>query len=107
MSFFSVDKRQVGILADRYFDVLLGDFFAVLLLLMLGPAIGALIAGVWANLATDSLTLYFVLCLSSFFIGAVCSVREIVKERELFLRSACSTCHWEPMYSPSLECRLS
>ena len=82
----SVDWRQASILSDRYLDVLLGDPGSLLLLLIQAPLIGALVAGVWSNVRTDSLSLYFVLALSAFFLGAVNAAREIVKERALFLR---------------------
>lgn len=86
MGVFSVDRRQTSILADRYLDVLLGDPGTLVLLAIQAPLIGLLIAGVWSNVSTDSLTLYFVLALSAFFLGAINASREIVKERELFLR---------------------
>jgi hypothetical protein len=82
----SVDWRQASILSDRYLDVILGDPGALLLLAVQAPLIGGLVAGVWSNLRDDSLSLYFVLALSAFFLGAVNSAREIVKERALFLR---------------------
>ena len=81
-----VDRRQTTILADRYLDVLLGDPRTLALLLLQAPLIGVLIAGVWSNVDQDSPTLYFVLSLSAFFLGAINASREIVKERELFLR---------------------
>lgn len=86
MGILSVDRRQASILADRYLDVLLGDLGALGLLAIQAPLIGLLIAGVWSNLGSDSLTLYFVLCLSAFFLGAINACREIVKERDIFLR---------------------
>lgn len=82
----SVDWRQASILSDRYLDVLLGDPGTLLLLMVQAPLIGGLVAGVWSNVHADSLSLYFVLALSAFFLGAVNSAREIVKERALFLR---------------------
>ena len=86
MSFLGIDRRQAGILADRYLDILLGDFFGTAILLIQAPLIAGAIAGVWSNLSSDSLSLYFVLCLSAFFLGAVNASREIVKERAMFLR---------------------
>lgn len=67
-------------------DVLLGDPRRILLLVVQAPLIAILIAGVWSNVASDTLTLYFVLVLSAFFIGAANSAREIVVERAIFLR---------------------
>lgn len=86
MSRWSVDWRQVSILSDRYLEVMVSDPRSMLLLLVQAPLIGGLVAGVWSNAQADSLTLYFVLVLSAFFLGAVNSAREIVKERDLFLR---------------------
>lgn len=86
MSRLSVDWAQASVLSDRYLDVLLSDPRSMLLLLVQAPLIGALVAGVWSNAHTDSPTLYFVLVLSAFFLGAVNSAREVVKERALFLR---------------------
>lgn len=83
---YPVDRRQAGILADRYLDVLLGDPRGLFVLLVQAPLIAILVAGVWSNIDGDSLTLYFVLSLSAFFLGAVNGAREIVKERALFLR---------------------
>lgn len=80
------DARQAGILSDRYLDVILGDLTGTALLLLQAPLLAAAIAGVFVNLARDSLTLYFVLALSAFFLGAVNAAREIVKERALYLR---------------------
>jgi ABC transport system ATP-binding/permease protein len=81
-----IDRRQAGILADRYVDVMLGDLGATLLLIIQAPLIAVLIAGVWANASGDTQTMYFVLCLSAFFFGAINSSREIVKERALLQR---------------------
>ncbi|MCB9654185.1 MAG: ABC transporter permease [Deltaproteobacteria bacterium] len=78
--------RQRAVLTARYVDVLFGDVRAVSLLLVQAPLIAALIVGVWSNINSDSRSLYFVMCLSAFFLGAVNSAREIVKEREIFLR---------------------
>ncbi len=86
MSRLSVDWRQASVLSDRYLHVMLADPRSMLLLLVQAPLIGGLVAGVWSNASTDSPTLYFVLVLSSFFLGAVNSAREVVKERALFLR---------------------
>lgn len=80
------DARQASILSDRYLDVLLGDPAGTLLLFLQAPLLGAAIAGVFVNISRDSQTLYFVLALSAFFLGAVNAAREIVKERALYLR---------------------
>jgi hypothetical protein len=86
VSLLGIDRRQVGILSDRYLDIVLHDLGGTALLLFQAPLIAGAIAGVWSNVSTDSPTLYFVLCLSAFFLGAVNACREIVKERQMFLR---------------------
>ena len=86
MSALGIDRRQVGILSERYLDVLIGDPWGVLLLLVQAPLIAVGVGGVWGNVSQDTLTMYFVLCLSAFFLGAANSAREIVKERALYLR---------------------
>jgi ABC transport system ATP-binding/permease protein len=86
MGWLTIDRRQASILADRYFDVLLGDWRALILLFVQAPLIGALIAGIYGEKNSDDTTLYFLLSLSAFFLGAVNSSREIVKERDIFLR---------------------
>ena len=88
MSWLDIDRRQVGILADRYLDVLIGDVKGTSLLLIQAPLIGVAIAGVWSNVSRDSASLYF----------AVNACREIVKERALFLR--------EKMYNLSVGAYL-
>ncbi|MEE2903260.1 MAG: ABC transporter permease [Myxococcota bacterium] len=80
------DQHQFRVLSQRYGHLLLSDYRAVFLNLLQVALIGLSVAGVWRNISGDSLTLYFVLCLSCFFFGAINSCREIVKERTLFLR---------------------
>lgn len=80
------DRHQTRVLSDRYLEVMLADVGGTGLLLLQAPLIGAAVAGVWKNLSQDSPALYFVLALSAFFLGAINSAREIVKERPLFLR---------------------
>ncbi len=79
-------RQQLGVLCERYLSILFADFPTLFLQLIQGPLIAFLIAGVFSNLNTDSLTLYFVMALSAFFLGAANSAREIVKERKVFLR---------------------
>lgn len=82
----SETSKQSGVLADRYIDIMLGDVRGTGLLLIQAPLIAIAVAGVWTNVSNDTPSLYFVLCLCAFFLGAVNSCREIVKERPLFLR---------------------
>ncbi len=83
---FSIDRTQLGVLCDRYLDILLGDPKGLFLLVFQAPLIAFLVVGVWSNISSDTLTLYFVLCLSAFFLGAANGSREIVKERAIFLK---------------------
>ncbi|MCP4396848.1 MAG: ABC transporter permease [bacterium] len=78
--------RQSGILADRYFDILLGDLKNTLLLLFQAPIIAGLIVLVWRNVEEPTNTLYFVLVLTSIWFGCSNASREIVKERAIFFR---------------------
>jgi hypothetical protein len=86
MTLLSIDRRQAAILSDRYLATVLGEPAALLMTLAQAPLLGAATAGVFANRANDTETTYFVICLSAFFLGAINSSREIVKERALFLR---------------------
>ncbi len=78
--------RQSGILADRYFDILLGDLKNTLLLLFQAPIIAGLIVLVWRNVEEPTNTLYFVLVLTSIWFGCSNASRELVKERAIFFR---------------------
>ena len=79
-------QHQFTVLSQRYAHLLLCDSRAIAINFLQVALIGVGVAGVWKNISGDSLTLYFVLCLSCFFFGAINSCREIVKERTLFLR---------------------
>ena len=81
-----LNLRQSGILADRYFDILLGDLRNSLLLFLQSPVIAGLIVLVWKNVEQATNTLYFVLVLSAVWFGCTNSSREIVKERAIFFR---------------------
>lgn len=78
--------RQSGILADRYFDILLGDPRNTLLLLLQSPIIAGLIVLVWRNVEQATNTMYFVLALTSIWFGCTNASREIVKEQAIFFR---------------------
>jgi len=78
--------RQSGILADRYFDIFLGDLRNSLLLFLQAPIIAGLIVLVWRNVGQATNTLYFVMVLSAVWIGCTNASREIVKERAIFFR---------------------
>lgn len=78
--------RQSGILADRYFDILLGDPRNTLLLLVQSPIIAGLIVLVWRNVEEATDTMYFVLVLTAIWFGCTNACREIVKEQAIFFR---------------------
>lgn len=81
-----LDKRQAGILADRYLDVMLGEVGSLIILLAQAPIMGGLCTVVWGppSQATDSL--YFVLALTAVWLGCVNACREVVKERAVLDR---------------------
>jgi len=81
-----LNLRQSGILADRYFDILLGDLRNTLLLLFQAPIIAGLIVLVWKNAEQATNTLYFVMVLTAVWFGCTNSSREIVKEQAIFFR---------------------
>ncbi len=81
-----INIRQSGILADRYFDILLGDAKTTALLLLQAPVIAALIVLVWRNVEQATNTLYFVLILTAVWFGCTNASREIVKEQAIFFR---------------------
>ncbi len=81
-----LNLRQSGILADRYFDIFLGDLWNSLLLFLQSPVIAGLIVLVWRNVEQATNTLYFVMVLSAVWFGCTNASREIVKEQAIFFR---------------------
>ncbi len=79
--------RQSGILADRYFDILLGDLRNTVLLLLQSPIIAGLIVLVWRNVEQATDTMYFALALTSIWFGCTNASRAIVKKQAIFLRA--------------------
>lgn len=79
-------RKQAGILADRYLDVLLGDPQTLILLIVQAPVIAWLCVVVWGGIERDTDSLYFVLALTSVWLGCINACREIVKERPLLER---------------------
>ena len=86
MSALKPNRHQLTVLTERYLSLVVGDWRALFLLFLQVALISGSIIGVWRNVSGDTLSLYFVLCLCSFFFGAINSCREIVKEHVLFLR---------------------
>lgn len=81
-----INWRQSGILADRYFDILIGDWRHSLLLLLQAPIIAGLMVLVWRNVEQATASLYFVMVLTAIWFGCTTASREIVKERAVFFR---------------------
>lgn len=79
-------RAQSALLAERYFDILLGDPATLLLLIGQAPAIALMCIIVWGDVEQDSKSLYFVLSLTAVWFGCINAAREIVKERPLFER---------------------
>ena len=83
-----INGRHLGILAERYLDIVLADKGNTLLLLLQSPIIAVCIILVWRDYDTPTDSLYFVLALSAVWFGAINACREIVKERPIFQREA-------------------
>lgn len=77
---------QGTVLADRYMEIILSDWKNTLVLIGMSPILAGLAVLVWGNINQANNNLYFVMTLSMIFVGCICSCREIVKERALFLR---------------------
>ncbi len=80
------DRYQASVLSDRYLEMVLADWKNTGLLLLQAPVLALMAVMVWQNVERTTPTLYFVMVLSMFWIGCMNACREIVKERELFLR---------------------
>lgn len=79
-------RRQWGVLTARYAACTIGDFKTLLLLVAQAPLIGWLCTLVWGSIERDTSSLYFVLCLSAVWFGAINACREIIKERAILER---------------------
>ena len=78
--------RQGSVLADRYLETVLADWKNTGILLIQAPLLAAMVVAVWKNIGHATVSLYFVMTLSAFWLGCSDACREIVKERSLFLR---------------------
>ncbi len=81
-----VDRYQAAVLSDRYLEMVLADWKNTGLLLLQAPLLALMAVAVWGNVERPTASLYFVMVLSMFWVGCMNACREIVKERELFLR---------------------
>ena len=86
--------RQLEILTRRNFDLLRQDRPSLMLMLALAPALGLFDLLIWSRnlFHTDdgdpgqSLMALFVAAIVAILVGSLCSMREIVKEREIYKR---------------------
>jgi ABC transport system ATP-binding/permease protein len=86
--------RQLGILARRYMDIIRRDRVNFALLFLLAPGIAALDFVLWKRNtltfqggdAAQAMTMLFLAALFPFLVGALSSVREIVKEAAIYQR---------------------
>jgi ABC-type multidrug transport system ATPase subunit len=86
--------RQLAILSSRNISILLRDKVSLALMLLIAPLIGALDFVTWkkglfatqGGNATQSLTMLFMMGLICILVGAIASMREIVKEAEIYRR---------------------
>ncbi len=76
---------QTHVLAERYFDVFIGDWTALFFLIFQPLAVAGCVGLIWQGAQTGA-TLYFVLIFSAIFFGCVNACREIVKERAIYAR---------------------
>ena len=104
----SSSLRQLTILARRYFDIIRRDRVNFALLFLLAPAIGALDFVLWKREiltfqkgdSAQALTMMFLGALFPFLVGALSSVREIVKESAIYMRErAVSLQIWPYLFS--------
>ena len=79
------NKRQYAILAERYFETLLGDFSALIWMVGQAPLVAGLIILRWKSWPATE-TLYFVIALSAVWFGCINACREIAKESSIYKR---------------------
>ena len=78
-----IDWNHAKVLSARYASITIGSYRSLFLLLMQAPIIGFFLTIVWKN---EVLTLYFIMIVSCFWFGCINACKEIVKERDIFLR---------------------
>jgi hypothetical protein len=86
--------RQFAVLAARYLDIIRTDRLNMLMMLLIAPLLGAMDPIAWPRDTFDpvdgdssrALTMLFLAAMVPFLIGALNSVREIVKERAIYRR---------------------
>ncbi len=86
--------RQLWVLTARYFEIIRSDRMNLLLMLLLAPVLGSMDLILWprdaydpiTGKATDVMRMLFLTAVIPFLVGALSSVREIVKERAIYRR---------------------
>ncbi len=77
---------QIGILAERFLEIVCSDLGNTFILLIQAPLIALCIALVWGDTQSVTDSLWFVMALTAVWFGAINSCREIVKERPMYAR---------------------
>jgi len=93
------DWRQFRILSTRYLDIIRRDRINLILLLSIAPALGLIDLIAWPRNIFDpvggdsirAMTMLFMAALIPFLVGALVSVREIVKEAPIYKRERAVT----------------
>ncbi|MFN2166667.1 MAG: FHA domain-containing protein, partial [Anaerolineae bacterium] len=86
--------RQFAVLTTRYLDIIRSDRTNLLLLLLISPVLGAMDLIAWPRDVYDPvtgdasrvMTMLFLAAIIPFLVGSLSSVREIVKEKAIYLR---------------------
>ncbi len=86
--------RQFAVLTMRYLDIIRSDRMNLLLLFLIAPVLGAMDLIAWQRDIFDPVTgdashtmvMLFFSCIIPFLVGALSSVREVVKEKAVYHR---------------------
>ncbi len=86
--------RQLGVLTTRYLEIIRSDRTYLLLMLLLAPILGSMDLIAWSRdifdpvdgNASHVMTMLFLATILPFLVGALSSVREIVKEKAIYRR---------------------
>jgi len=86
--------RQLGVLTGRYLEIIRSDRTYLLIMLLLAPILGSMDLIAWSRDIFDPvdgdashvMTMLFLATILPFLVGALSSVREIVKEKAIYRR---------------------
>ncbi len=86
--------RQLGVLTARYLEIIRSDRTYLMLMLLLAPILGSMDLIAWSRdifdpvdgNASHVMTMLFLATILPFLVGALSSVREIVKEKAIYRR---------------------